>query len=400
MDRVKRIEGTVTTPKGFLAAGVHCGIKKESLDLALVYSTSLAAAAGVFTRNQVKAAPVQLSRQRVPGYAQAIVINSGNANACTGLQGLADAEEMARLVAESLGISPEHVLVASTGVIGVPLPMERIRKGIEVITQALGPNGEEAARAIMTTDSFPKMAAVQVEIGGTVVTVGGMAKGAGMIHPSMATTLCVMTTDAAIEPHLLQVCLEQAIDRSFNAISVDGDTSTNDSAFLLANGLAKNPPIRREGEEFARLQAAVDVVAGELSKLVVRDGEGATKLVEVRVKGALEHTDARKAAEAIATSLLVKTALYGGEPNWGRIMAAVGRSGARIQEDRITISICGEQVVVGGVGVPGAFEAAAEKLKAKEVVISVDLGLGPGEATMWTCDLTEEYVRINSGYMT
>lgn len=400
MNGVERIEGTVTTPKGFLAAGVNCGIKRGSLDLALVYSTTLAAAAGVFTRNQVKAAPVLLSRQRVPGHAQAIVINSGNANACTGLQGLADAEEMARLVAESLGIPPQHVLVASTGVIGVPLPMEAVRRGIALITRVLGPRGEEAARAIMTTDSFPKMAAARVEIDGKVVTVGGMAKGAGMIHPSMATTLCVMTTDAAIEPHVLQSCLRRAIDRTFNAITVDGDTSTNDSAFLLANGLAGNSPIREEGEELRRLQAAVDAVAGELSKLVVRDGEGATKLVEVQVKGAVDDADARKVAEAIATSLLVKTAIYGGEPNWGRIIAAIGRSGARVQEDRISISFGGEAVVVGGLGVPGAFEAAGSALKGKEVVITVDLGLGEGEATMWTCDLTEEYVRINSGYMT
>lgn len=396
-----RVDGGVTAAQGFRAAGLHCGIKSSRPDLALVVSDTLASAAAVFTTNVVKAAPVLVSMEAIQsGAAQAVVINSGNANACTGAQGIADAREMAALTAQALGIAPEFVLVASTGVIGVPLPMAPLRAGIPQLAARLSRDGASAADAILTTDAFAKTAAVRVSVKGTPVTIGGMAKGAGMIHPRMATTLCVITTDAAVPAALLRRTLRQAADETFNCISVDGDTSTNDTIFLLANGRAGHAPLAEGDPDLATFTAALTEVAGELARMVVRDGEGATKLITVTIRGARAVTDAKRAMEAVMTSPLVKTALYGGEPNWGRILAAAGRSGARFHPDRAAISIGGVAVVSGGVGIPGAMPAAAEAMKAPAYAIVVDLGAGDAAATGWTCDLNEAYVKINAGYMT
>jgi len=394
------IEGNATSPKGFRSAGVHCGVKREKPDLALLVSDVPASAAGVFTTNKVKAAPVRYTQRAVAaGRAQAIVVNSGNANACTGGPGFADSEEMAKLTAASLGLAADLVLVASTGVIGVPLPMDAIRSGIPVAVNALSSDGEGAARAILTTDNFPKTAAVRLDIDGVGVTIGGMAKGAGMIHPNMATTLCFLTTDAAVPPAVLRGALKRAVQDSFNSITVDGDTSTNDTVLLLANGCAGGAPITN-GEALTRFTAALTLVAGELARMVVRDGEGATKLVEISVEGAASDLEARQAAMTVANSLLVKTALHGGEPNWGRILAALGRSGVEMSEETTDVSFGSLDVVRGGLGVPGVWDAAAAALGEKEVSIRIRLAVGNGAAKVWTSDLSEEYVRINGSYTT
>lgn len=396
------VAGSVTSPAGVRAAGGHCGIKADRPDLALVVTDAPAAAAACFTTNRVQAAPVQVSRAQIRrGRAQAVVISSGNANAATGETGLRDAWEMVELTARSLGISRDLVLVASTGVIGVPLPMDRLRGSIPALAASLGPHGDQAAEAILTTDAFAKAGAVQVEVAGHAVTLGGIAKGAGMIHPRMATTLSVVTTDAAVEPAVLQRALTHAVDRSFNRISVDGDTSTNDTIFLLATGAAGNPPVRTpEDHGFAVFQEALVALTQHLARLIVRDGEGATKVVEIAVTGAATGDDARRAGEAIMTSPLVKTACHGMEPNWGRIVAAAGRSGAEVDPTRIRVAIGGARVVEGGVGVPERLPAAAEAMRSSEFVIAIDLGMGGGEWIGWTCDLTEAYVRLNSGYLT
>jgi glutamate N-acetyltransferase/amino-acid N-acetyltransferase len=332
------------------------------------------------------------------GMAQAVVINSGNANACTGEQGLRDAREMAEITGQVLGVPAAHVLVASTGVIGVPLPMAAIRAGIPTAARELSGSGETAAEAILTTDAFPKTVAGTVEIGGRQITVGGMAKGAGMIHPNLATTLCMLTTDAAVPTPILRHSLRRAVDASFNAITVDGDTSTNDTVLVLANGQAGKEPIR-EGEDLERFVAALTAVAEHLAKMIVRDGEGATKIARIAVHGAANTADAKRAAFAVANSLLVKTMLHGSEPNWGRVLAAVGYSGVAVDEPRTDIWFADVQVVGGGVGIPGVFEAAAEALRRPEVEITIHLGIGDGAASVWTCDLGEEYVRINGSYI-
>jgi len=396
-----RVEGGVTAARGYRAAGMHSGIKASRPDLALVVSDTLATAAGVFTTNAVKAAPVLVSMEAIQsGAALAVVINSGNANACTGAQGLADAREMAALTARALGVADEFVLVASTGVIGVPLPMAALRTGIPHLPALLSRDGAPVAEAIRTTDAFAKTAAVRFSLKGTPVTIGGMAKGAGMIHPQMATMLALLTTDAAVPAPLLRLALRAAADETFNCISVDGDTSTNDTLFLLANGRAGHPPLMNGDPELATFQAGLAEVTGELARMVVRDGEGATKLITVTVRGARSRSDAKRAVNTVMTSPLVKTALYGGEPNWGRILAAVGRSGAEIVPERAAIVIAGVPVVAGGVGIPGATPSAAEGMKASAYEIIVDLGIGEGSSTGWTCDLNEGYVKINAGYMT
>ncbi len=396
------IEGTVTSPGGFRAAGVHAGIKASKKDLALLTSDRLASSAGVFTTNAVKAAPVIVSQEKIQsGAAKAVVINSGNANACTGPRGIADAREMAALVAASLGISDDFVLVASTGVIGVPLPMAAIRGGIPRAAGALSPaGGGDAAEAILTTDASAKTAAAQVEIDGAVVTVGGMAKGAGMIHPNMATTLCVLTTDAAVPAHRLARALRAAVDRSFNSISVDGDTSTNDTVFCLANGAAGAPPLLDDGASFARFQAALTGVASALARMVVGDGEGASRVATLIVRGARTAADARRAAGAVMTSPLVKTALHGAEPNWGRVAAAVGRSGAEVDPDALDIWIGGHRIVGGGTALSTDLSVVAAAMREPEVEIIVDLHLGDGTFTGWFSDLNENYVRVNAGYLT
>lgn len=401
------VAGHVTAPQGFFAAGVHCGLKPGRPDLALVVSDRLAAAAGVFTTNRVQAAPVRYSRRALEsGTARAIVVNSGNANACTGERGERDARAMAQGTAHALGIAPEHVLVASTGVIGVPLPIAKIEAGIAAAAGlVLGQRddaqrqagGAEAASAILTTDTRAKTLALRVELPGGPVTVGGMAKGAGMIHPDMATTLAFLTTDAAIEAPLLRALLRDAVDRSFNCITVDGDTSTNDCMLVMANGAAEVPVAGDEAVD--RFAAALRAACLELAKMVVRDGEGATKLLTIRVSGARSDAEAKQAAMAVATSLLVKTAVHGGEPNWGRILSAVGRSGAQMREEKTRIFLGDLEIVSGGVGALTDLAPAAAALAQPEIELTIELGLGPGTAQVYTCDLSAEYVRINGSYI-
>lgn len=400
-ERVARlIQGGVTSAQGFVASGVHCGIKPEKKDLALVYSRAPATAAGVFTTNKVKAPPVLLNMDRIrSGRGQAVVLSSGNANACTGEQGMRDAREMAELTAHYLGVADELVYVCSTGIIGRPLPMDAIRQGIPEVVRLLSPDGNAAAEAIMTTDTAPKAAALQVPVGAQVITVGGMTKGAGMIHPQMATTLTVLTTDAAVSPPVLQAALRRAADQSFNRITVDGDRSTNDTILLLANGEAGVPEITGPGDALEAFQCALTAVAVTLAKMVARDGEGATKFVEIVVRGAQSEADAHRAGLAVAVSPLVKTAIYGGSPNWGRILAAVGSSGADVTADRVAVWMGPVPVVERGEAAedPESAEEAARYLAGEDVQITVDLGLGKGEATVWTCDLTERYIKENAG---
>jgi len=395
------VQGGVTSAQGFVASGVHCGIKPQKKDLALVVSRGPAAAvAGVFTTNKVKAAPVLIDMERIrSGQGRAVVLNSGNANACTGDPGLRDAREMARLTAEHLQLSEDLVYVCSTGPIGVPLPMDAIRRGIPEAVRVLGPDGAPAAEAILTTDTVQKAVAVQVTIGGQIVTVGGMSKGAGMIHPLMATTLTVLTTDATVPPAVLQAALRRAADQSFNRITVDGDRSTNDTILLFANGEAGAPEIAGTGEALDAFQAALNSVTVNLAKAVARDGEGATKLIEITVGGAQSDEDAQRAAFAVANSPLVKTAIHGAGVYWGRILAAVGYSGAEVQPDRAMVRIGPVVVAERGIqaGGPELIEQAGEHLAGQDVQVMVDLGVGRGEATVWTCDLSEEYVKENAG---
>jgi glutamate N-acetyltransferase/amino-acid N-acetyltransferase len=392
--------GSVTSASGFLAGAVHAGIKSEDeLDLAILCSEVPCKAAGVFTTSQIKSAPVILSQKHiVKGRAQAVVVNSGCANACMGGQGLADARGMANLAAAKLGISPEEVLVASTGIIGMPLPMDKIRTGIPKIKPAIG-GGHDFCRAIMTTDTRPKEMAVQVDLKGTKFTIGGVAKGIGMIQPNLATMLCFITTDALVSADFLHAALHTAVDCSFNMVSIDGDTSPNDCAFLLANGLAGNELIDFDnGGDF---QEALIAVCTHLAKSMARDGEGATKLIEVIIERAGDQAGARQAARTIAGSPLVKAAMNGNDPNWGRIVAALGRSGARVREDRLDVYL--NDVCVMKQGCPTPFNKEEMKLalsKSDNVLIKLYLNLGDGEATAWGCDLSEEYVRINSRYTT
>ncbi|MDI6771590.1 MAG: bifunctional glutamate N-acetyltransferase/amino-acid acetyltransferase ArgJ [bacterium] len=397
---VTSIDGTVTNPRGFRAAGIHCGLKPSQPDLALVVSDLPATAAGTFTTNKMRSAPVILSESRLAsGRAQAVLVNSGNSNACTGARGDVDARAMTAAAAAALGVPEDSVVVASTGVIGRPLPVERITTGMPALVAALGSDGMAAARAIMTTDAFPKTAAAQVDLGDGVVTIGGIAKGAGMIHPNMATMIAIMTTDAPVEAAALRAALRNAVGRSFNCISVDGDTSTSDSVFLLANGAAGVAPLDEGGVRYEAFLAGLTEVAGRLARLIVQDGEGATRVVEVTVRGATSDADARLAAGAVMTSPLVKTAFHGAELNWGRISAALGRSGAEVAPERLAIAMGDVWVVRGGVGVPEVYPAAEAKVRAPEVRLTIDLGLGQGTFTGWTCDLSESYVKINSGYL-
>ncbi len=396
------LTGGITAVPGILAAGMASGIKKADMpDLALIASECAATAAGVFTTNRVAAAPVLLDRERLRrGTARAILVNSGNANACTGRQGYADAVEMAALAARVLGLSPEDVLVGSTGVIGKPLPMERIRAAVPILAGRLRrEGGEEAARAIMTTDTILKMAAAEETIGGRTVTVGWIAKGSGMIHPQMATMLAYLATDAKVSRAVLQRGLRQATERTFNRIPVDGDTSTNDTVLCLANGLAGNRPITPGSADARRFQALLERVCLDLAKHIARDGEGATKLVELVVNGARTEADALRVATTIATSSLVKTAWFGEDANWGRIMAAIGRAGVRLAPDKIGIAYGDVVVVRRGIGLgQGAEERASAVLKEREFTLTVTLGSGKGTARVWTTDLSPDYVTINASY--
>ncbi|MGB9802244.1 bifunctional glutamate N-acetyltransferase/amino-acid acetyltransferase ArgJ [Desulfofundulus sp.] len=395
--------GGVTAPQGFLAAGVAAGVKyKGKRDIALIFSGVPARAAGVFTTNLVKGAPVLVTMERIAsGSARAVVVNSGNANTCNGEQGIRDALAMTRETARVLNIPEEDVLVASTGVIGQPMPMDRILPGIAAAARELSPRGgSDAAEAIMTTDTEPKETAVSLTLSGHTVTVGGMAKGSGMIHPNMATMLCFITTDAAVSAPCLQEMLRYAVDRSFNMISVDGDTSTNDMVLALANGLAGNPEITAENEDYRLLRDALTEVCTRLARAVARDGEGATKLLEVKVTNAASERDARLAARAVVASNLVKTAIYGQDANWGRIICAAGYSGAHFDPDRVDIYLGDIMVARDGVALPFDEEAASSVLAGREVRVLVDLKAGEYEATAWGCDLTCEYVNINASYRT
>lgn len=400
---MKSISGGVTAPLGFKAGGTVCGIKKNQLpDLAIIYSEVPAEAAGIFTTNQVQAAPVILSKEFLKkGKAQAIIANSGNANACVGAAGLEAARRMAAAAGKALNIPMDSVLVASTGVIGVALPVEKIEKALAEKADFLSDTGSPAAaRAIMTTDTFPKEAAVEIELGGATVRIGGIAKGSGMIHPNMATMLGFITTDAKIEQTLLQKAIAAAGDCSFNRITVDGDTSTNDTLFILANGLAKNPPITTVNNEYQTFVQALTEVCLALAKMIARDGEGATKLVEIKVAGARSEAEAVKVGKAVATSNLVKTALFGEDANWGRILAAVGYSGVTIDPDRIHIYLGDLSVYQKGTGLVFDEAKAKEILSGKEILIKIDLGDGPATASVWTCDLSYDYVKINGSYRT
>jgi len=398
---MKYIDGGITSPKSFKAAGVASGIRKKGRkDVALVYSEQPAQAAAVYTLNKFQAAPLQVTKEHLKdGIAQAIVVNSGVANACMGQQGLMSAKEMAQITADCLLIKAEDVVVASTGVIGVPLPMELITKGIKDASKALSyDGGADAAEAIMTTDLVKKEVACQLEIGGKTVTIGAMAKGSGMIHPNMATMLGFITTDASIESDCLQHVLKKATDASFNMVSVDGDTSTNDMVAILANGLAENPKITMESEYLKDFEAAVTEVCIRLAKMIAQDGEGATKLIEVEVVGAKSLEDARKGARAICSSNLVKAAIFGEDANWGRIVTAMGYSGAEVDPSIVDVYIGELLVAEKGTGLKFDEEKASQILKQKEIKLKVDLNLGSEEATAWGCDLSYDYVKINADY--
>lgn len=388
--------------QGFKAWGIHCGIKKtDRKDLAIIYSDREAAMAGVFTRNRVKAAPVLVDMARVKsGKGQAIIANSGGANACTGKRGLADAKATAEIAARELGVKPDAVYVASTGVIGEFLPMARIGTGISTAAGLLASNGwEQAAEAIMTTDIYPKMHIVQEEIGGRTVTVGGIAKGSGMIHPDMATMLCFMVTDAVVSAPVLKKALSAVTERYFNNITVDGDTSTNDMILCMANGAAGNKRMAPGSKDLKKFLACVDAVGRSLAMQVVRDGEGATKFVEITVRNAKTPAEAKRAATAVAGSSLVKTALFGEDANWGRIMAALGASGVDMDETRTDIFIGKTKIVEKGLGQGKAADRdAGLALKQREIQIAIDLHKGKAQATVWTCDLSSEYVKINAAY--
>jgi len=396
--------GGITSAAGFVAGVAQANIKKpDRYDVALVYSTAPAVGAGVFTTNVFQAAPVQISKQHLSGgNVRGIVVNSGCANACTGEQGRLDAEEMASAAAEALGCKAKEILVASTGVIGVNLPMAKLIKGISQagakLTQDQGPL---AAQAIMTTDTYAKEVAITFTFGDKKVTIGGMAKGAGMIHPNMATLLAFLTTDAAINGSCLQQAVKEAVDKSFNMITVDGDSSTNDSLFVLANGQAGNYPIYKSGTpEYRAFVEALTFVCTELAKLIAKDGEGATKLMEVRVNNAPSREDARLGAKAIAGSNLVKAALFGEDANWGRVVCALGYSGAGFNPDLVDVYLGDLLVAKDGGGLVFDEAKAAEILKEKTIVITVDLKQGLANATAWGCDLTYDYVRINGAYRT
>lgn len=394
--------GGVVAAAGFSASGVSAGLKAGGKrDLAMIVAETAVPVAAVFTTNKVAAAPVVVSRRHVAsGVARAVIINAGNANACTGEKGLADAEATAVAVAQALECSPTDVIVSSTGVIGVPLPVELVLDAIPVAISALdsGDGGTAAANAIMTTDTFAKESAVSLTVGGRRYTVGGMAKGSGMIAPNMATMLSVITTDAPLTSAACDKALRAAVETTFNRVTVDSDTSTNDMCVLMASGAAAGDSIDTDSEAFASVSAAIHTVARELARMIARDGEGATKLVTVRVAHAVSRRDAEMAAFAIANSPLVKTALFGRDANWGRVAAAAGRSGAELDPERLDIWFAGIEVCRRGGAVPFDEEAALAALSEAEVEIEVDLNLGEEEATVWTCDLSYDYVRINGEY--
>jgi glutamate N-acetyltransferase/amino-acid N-acetyltransferase len=398
--------GSATSPDGFTAAAASAGLKSNGApDVALLVSASSCATAGVFTRNMVKAAPVLYDQELLaerPGRVRAVGMNARVANACTGAPGLEAARAMARATEEAAGVPPRTALVLSTGVIGVPLPVDQVAGGLRDAATRLSPaGGHDLAAAIMTTDTRPKTCAVRFETAGRPITVGGVAKGAGMIHPDMATLLAVITTDAAGEPAGLAPLLRRVVDRTFNAVSVDGDTSTNDTVLLLANGASGVDPAR-DGALWKLFEDAVHHVARTLALAVVRDGEGATKLLEVQVVGAATEQAAREVGRAIARSTLVKTAIYGADPNWGRVLAAAGAAGVPLPVDKLRLDAATDggwlALAVGGATAHASPAAARAVFQQEHVTLRLDLGIGRAESVVWTCDLTPEYVHINADY--
>ncbi len=395
----------ITLPGGFSAGAVHCGIKSTSQEDMTILACDVDASAAILTTtNQVVGAPVLWLRRILPrgyGKARGIVVNSGCSNVCTGARGLADAEAMARMTGKLLGCEAEKVLVASTGIIGHRLPMDKVRKGIAAAAARLGQSNDAAAlRGIMTTDTREKSAVVQTRIDGKAVTVAGIVKGSGMIAPSMATMIALITTDAAIAPADLHKALVHASQRSFNAITVDSDTSTSDTAAVLASGAAGNKPLKAGSAGYAKFQAALSEVCYELARSVVVDGEGATKLVEIAVRGARSDAEARLAAKSVADSPLFKCAIHGGDPNWGRIAAALGKSAAKVDPARLKIKIGGVTIFARGAGRKFDLAKVEAHLAGKEVLVACDLGLGKGSFTALTCDLSREYITINADYHT
>ena len=400
--------GTITDVKGFKATGMTAGLKKSGRkDLALIYSEEKAVAAAVFTQNLVKAAPILLNMKNIKSEnIQAIIINSGNANACTGEEGYQNAVKMTEIVSKELDLLPNEVLIESTGIIGVQLDMDKIEKGLKKIVGKLDTDGGyDAGEAIMTTDTFPKNIAVKIKIDGKEVTIGGMAKGSGMIHPDMATMLSFLTADVSIDKELLQKAFSGSSDKTYNMISVDGDTSTNDMAGILANGTAGNKKITDENsEDYKTFKEALDYVNEELAKSIAKDGEGATKLIEVTTKNAKTMKDARKVAKSVITSSLFKAAVFGSDPNWGRILCAVGYSGADLSVNNVDIFIKGQknmvQVAKNGMGIKFKEDEAEKILEEEKVGVIIDLHDGDFDAVAWGCDLTYDYVRINADYRT
>jgi glutamate N-acetyltransferase/amino-acid N-acetyltransferase len=394
--------GTVTSTPGFEAAGIFCGIKKKKKDLAMIYSHTLCNAAGTFTLNKVKAAPLLISQELVnkKSKIKAILVNSGNANACTGDEGLKDAKFSQYYCASSIGINPSEVLISSTGVIGQKLPMDKLLTGIdEIVTQLSSNGGLDAAEAILTTDKKIKSFGVKVGLEKGEVTIGAICKGSGMIMPNMATMLAYITTDANIEQSLLQEMLSSSVNISFNKISVDGDTSTNDMVVFLANGVSKIT-IESGSKDAEIFKEALDAICIEMAKSIISDGEGATKLVEIKVTGAHSKKDADLVGKAVANSPLVKTALYGQDANWGRIMSAAGNSGAEIDPSKMSISFNDLAVLLPNYNIVLNEKAAKEILSKQEIIININLNGGSESTTWWTCDFSEEYIRINADYRT
>ena len=404
---MKMIEGGVTAAQGFVAGGIHCGVRKNKSkpDLAMIYSEAPCAAAAVYTQNLVKGAPILVTQKNIAdGAAKAVICNSGNANTCNA-DGEEKAQTMCDLTAQALGIAPQDVVVASTGVIGQVLPIEPIQAGIPELVKALSADGSHAAAtAIMTTDTIAKEAAAEVEIGGKTVKVGGISKGSGMIHPNMATMLCFVTTDCAISPAMLDKAIHQVTEKTFNMISVDGDTSTNDTFAILANGAAGNPEITAPGPDYDAFAQALEAVCRQLSKLMAGDGEGATKLLVCRVDGAMDLSMARTVSKSVICSTLFKAAMFGADANWGRVLCAIGYSGAAVDVNKIDVSFRSAKgqvdVCQNGAGIPFSEEKASRVLSEHEIEILVHLHLGEASAEAYGCDLTYDYVKINGDYRT
>ncbi len=403
---MKTVAGGVCAAKGFTASGIHCGIRKnkQKKDLSLIYSEKRAAAAAVYTTNLVKGAPLTVTKAHLAdGHAQAVICNSGNANTCNA-NGIEIAEKMCALVSDKLGIPASDVVVASTGVIGQPLDIAPIETGMNPLVAGLGVNSADAAEGIMTTDTEKKEIAVSFEIDGVTCTIGGIAKGSGMIHPNMATMLVFLTTDAAISPEMLGKALSTDIQSTFNMVSVDGDTSTNDMVTILANGMVGNPEITGEGEAFDIFMKALNTVTVYLCRKIAGDGEGATKLLECRVSGADSEKTAKTVAKSVICSSLTKAAMFGADANWGRILCAIGYSGADVDVTKVDVAFSSAagtvKVCENGAGIEFSEEAAKKILTEKEIDILIGLGDGNGSAVAWGCDLTYDYVKINGDYRT